>query len=256
MIQEKSNSKKAEIKKLLKSWSDKTSMHGISNIAESKSWLRRTIWILAFLVCTTYCLYCKFYLLSIFMDKTKYFFKYLSFIIPIAMIDSFLLFMQELTTTNVQNIRQNEHEFPAVTICNLNPFNTANNETKTFIEDILRENGYSLSVDNDSTAHETMSDIIALFKAGIAYQYSKKNISFETIKNMSFSLDQLLVSCSFKGSTCDAKNFTHFFSYEYGNCYIFNARASDENEQKDALRIHTGQMYSLKLELFSGYPCN
>ncbi|KAI5131917.1 amiloride-sensitive sodium channel subunit gamma isoform X1 [Manis pentadactyla] len=45
--------------------------------------------------------------------------------------------------------------------------------------------------------------------------------------NMSYSAEELLVTCSFDGRSCDARNFTLFHHPMHGNCYTFNNR---ENE--------------------------
>ncbi|CAO2583105.1 Amiloride-sensitive sodium channel subunit gamma [Lemmus lemmus] len=42
--------------------------------------------------------------------------------------------------------------------------------------------------------------------------------------NMSYSAEELLVTCFFDGMSCDARNFTLFHHPMYGNCYTFNNR--------------------------------
>ena len=43
----------------LKKWTDHTTIHGFSNIKNSKSWVSRTVWIILVLSCMIYCFYCK-----------------------------------------------------------------------------------------------------------------------------------------------------------------------------------------------------
>ncbi|XP_060028797.1 amiloride-sensitive sodium channel subunit gamma [Erinaceus europaeus] len=45
--------------------------------------------------------------------------------------------------------------------------------------------------------------------------------------NMSYSAEELLVTCSFDGMSCDARNFTLFHHPMYGNCYTFNSRQNE-----------------------------
>ncbi|KAL6033190.1 hypothetical protein STEG23_023806, partial [Scotinomys teguina] len=42
--------------------------------------------------------------------------------------------------------------------------------------------------------------------------------------NMSYSAEELLVTCFYDGMSCDARNFTLFHHPMYGNCYTFNSR--------------------------------
>ncbi|XP_060116987.1 LOW QUALITY PROTEIN: amiloride-sensitive sodium channel subunit gamma [Heteronotia binoei] len=43
-------------------------------------------------------------------------------------------------------------------------------------------------------------------------------------KRMSYSAEELILSCSFDGMSCDARNFTSFHHPLHGNCYTFNSQ--------------------------------
>ncbi|XP_037671275.1 amiloride-sensitive sodium channel subunit gamma [Choloepus didactylus] len=45
--------------------------------------------------------------------------------------------------------------------------------------------------------------------------------------NMSYSAEELLVTCFFDGVSCDARNFTLFHHPMYGNCYTFNNKKNE-----------------------------
>ncbi|XP_062820390.1 amiloride-sensitive sodium channel subunit gamma-like [Anolis carolinensis] len=48
-------------------------------------------------------------------------------------------------------------------------------------------------------------------------------IDLEKKEKMSYSAEELLLSCSFDGNSCDARNFTSFHHPLHGNCYTFNS---------------------------------
>ncbi|XP_025711252.1 epithelial sodium channel subunit gamma [Callorhinus ursinus] len=59
------------------------------------------------------------------------------------------------------------------------------------------------------------------------YMNIMAQVPLEKKINMSYSAEELLVTCLFDGVSCDARNFTLFHHPMYGNCYTFNNR---ENE--------------------------
>uniref|UniRef100_A0ABI7ZQR9 Epithelial sodium channel subunit gamma n=2 Tax=Felis catus TaxID=9685 RepID=A0ABI7ZQR9_FELCA len=59
------------------------------------------------------------------------------------------------------------------------------------------------------------------------YMNIMAQVPLEKKINMSYSAEELLVTCFFDGMSCDARNFTLFHHPMYGNCYTFNNR---ENE--------------------------
>jgi len=169
------------------------------------------------------------------------------------MLDSFHIYLQQLRTTNIQNIHDPQHTFPAVTFCNLNTFNSSDEETKKFIESIISENGFTspLNASGNMTAHSTMSLILELSKSALAYKLSLGNISLEYIKSLGMFFDRMLVSCTFVGKSCSSDDFKYSYSFQYGNCFTFNA--APENRE-DTLTAFTGPKNALKLELFTGDP--
>ncbi|KAI4559549.1 hypothetical protein MJG53_018075 [Ovis ammon polii x Ovis aries] len=59
------------------------------------------------------------------------------------------------------------------------------------------------------------------------YMNIMAQVSQEKKINMSYSADELLVTCFFDGVSCDARNFTLFHHPMYGNCYTFNNRQNE-----------------------------
>ncbi|KAM7329275.1 hypothetical protein ACRRTK_010888 [Alexandromys fortis] len=56
------------------------------------------------------------------------------------------------------------------------------------------------------------------------YMNIMAQVPLEKKINMSYSAEELLVTCFFDGMSCDARNFTLFHHPMYGNCYTFNNR--------------------------------
>nr|XP_060642414.1 amiloride-sensitive sodium channel subunit gamma [Anolis sagrei ordinatus] len=55
------------------------------------------------------------------------------------------------------------------------------------------------------------------------YMNIMAQIDKEEKERMSYSPEELLLSCSFDGVSCDARNFTTFHHPLHGNCYTFNS---------------------------------
>lgn len=56
------------------------------------------------------------------------------------------------------------------------------------------------------------------------YMNIMAQVPLEKKINLSYSAEELLVTCFFDGMSCDARNFTLFHHPMYGNCYTFNNR--------------------------------
>ena len=129
--------------------------------------------------------------------------------------------------------------FPAVTICNLNPFVnlTEINETNLFSQasfDSQNLDYYFVE------AKENLKRVIA-------------NLSLDQQQSIGFKLNnETLISCSFNKAICDSTFFASYFDYNYGNCYTFNS--GDNNDILNTALI--GSDYGLTLEILIGDPTN
>ena len=74
------------------------------------------------------------------------------------------------------------------------------------------------------------------------------NSSQSLMKELSFDIDDILLTCYFNKIACNSSHFTRFTSYDRGNCFMFNFVATNARTSS-----HTGQYYGLKLELFAGF---
>ncbi|KAF7465946.1 Hypothetical predicted protein [Marmota monax] len=78
------------------------------------------------------------------------------------------------------------------------------------------------------------------------YMNIMAQVPLEKKINMSYSAEELLVTCFFDGMSCNARNFTLFHHPMYGNCYTFNNR---ENESILSTSMG-GSEYGLQVILY------
>ena len=80
------------------------------------------------------------------------------------------------------------------------------------------------------------------------------NVTFtdEDRYKMGFSLEEMLISCYYDGLPCATGDFRRVYTYEYGNCYLFNSGRGHGQSVRYASRV--GVNSGLRLELFVGEP--
>ena len=86
---------------------------------------------------------------------------------------------------------------------------------------------------------------ISEIKASI---YSNSSLGESFMRNISFSLEDMLLSCYYDGDECSSSNFTDFTTYDRGNCFTFNFVSTSIQTSKQL-----GSNYGLELELFNGF---
>ena len=121
---------------------------------------------------------------------------------------------------------------PAITICNINPFNER--RATSFI------------------LNETKIGKCFLISNGIEFEsclgINKSTNAFDTFtENLKNKMNEdMLISCNYNGIPCDESNFTRFWNNQYGNCYTFN---DGSNSASLIQSSSTGSQYGLKMEL-------
>ena len=210
-----------KIKNLTVNWASDNTFHGLPNIISSKTVCLKIYWLIAFLVCTTLCLTFSIYA----------FIEYYKFEVTVS-------------TTNEYEVPIN---FPAITICNLNPFSY--NRASQFISTGL---GYVnlnylmnlTSLNGNQTAISLSNDAVTALRIYANSPF----ISPDALKSLGFHIEDMLISCSFLGVSCSASDFTYLNSYEYGSCYTFNGANSTNIKQIS----NAGSKHGLSLELSTG----
>ena len=168
---------------LFAEFTESTTLHGIRNVFTEGSKIKRFIWTL-----------CVLFAASIYLIFTK------------KLITSFLSYD---VVTHVTLVNQDEATFPAVTICNFNPYR----------KEYLMET--------------KLGELMVLFPNKTHIQWREEKFfalgNFTEISMEKFTRDaahkinnyEMLYRCRFRNDPCDEQNFTQVFT-RMGLCYTFN----------------------------------
>ncbi|XP_015339996.1 acid-sensing ion channel 5 isoform X3 [Marmota marmota marmota] len=167
-----------------------TSFHGVHNIVRNRSRIRKVIWLVVVLGSVSLVVW------QIYSRLINYF--------------------TWPTTTSIEVQYVEKIEFPSVTFCNLNRFQTAAVAKFGIIVFLWHTVSKVLH-------HQEIGANSTGFKEAIDFIESHQNFSVtDFIKNNGFYLNNsTLLACEFFGIPCGPKDFKHVFT-EYGNCFTFN----------------------------------
>ncbi|KAI0240783.1 Acid-sensing ion channel 4-A [Lamellibrachia satsuma] len=243
MVEDNANDAPLDAWQLLRESTAKTGVQGMSNISEARSRARQTFW--AFVVVAGVVL--------------------LVWQVSVAMIE---YYSYPVNTRTLQHSAQ-AFNFPAVTFCNLNPMRASavgdKNIGQTFssfgkvnatdskanppkpstfpaVEDEWDDDG-ELDGSTDDLEYETET---TEFQTQERFGRLFDRLSRKQRQKAGHQLSDMLLSCSWNGRPCNAKNFTHFNNYLYGNCFTFNGVASNKN----LTTTRSGPLYGLSMRLF------
>ncbi|KAM8939461.1 acid-sensing ion channel 5-like [Pelodytes ibericus] len=140
----------------------------------------------------------------------------------------FINYISRPTTTSVTVQYVEDIEFPSVTFCNLNRFQTkavTNLSIAFFMWNIVSAVLHSPNSGNDVTDLHEVTDFLQ----------RNQNFSIkEFTKNNGFYLNNsTLLKCSYFGIPCSEKDFEHIFT-EYGNCFTFNHNGTPSRRASSA----------------------
>ena len=202
-----------------KDWCIHSTFDGLSGLVRTNIIIIRVIWICSLLICSFLCVY-----------------------FVVTMTYGFFSF-KVITTIKVQ--KNSIVDFPAVTICNLFPFDKRN--AKGFIDSILAKNNLS-TARNVILSNMNPKLINTLIKSNIASQPNS------TLKQkFGFDLDYMLLGCFFNGEECNSSDFIWRYDYDFTNCYTFNS-GYDQNGNKVKIKTinEAGSDRSFRVELLIG----
>lgn len=189
-------SSNGHVKEILVRSCEETTAHGLAPLVRRESWLIRIVWIVCTLASTAVC-------------------AYLIALVIIA-------YLSYDTVTSTEQVRLLTTDFPAVTICSLNPL--ATNESVSFVHDLFISNQL---VNNSLELEYLLSNIAAdktlVFKYFAVTNALDPNRSDEFRKSLGYSMKDMLISCSYNLIDCSADDFSWFFDVLYGNCFTFNS---------------------------------
>ncbi|RMZ95146.1 acid-sensing ion channel 5 [Brachionus plicatilis] len=207
---------------IFKEWSQNISVQGIPNIVREKNPIVRGMWLVLFLASNALC------------------------ILTIAV--SVIIYLKYDVVTTIRVVEKDFLPFPAVTVCNTNPFVTeaafeqvqsllkANNLTNftkpTLFDQILSENYTSLFLNYN---------MLRLF--GATYLKSLFN---DQKKSFAIPFSNIVTQLSMP---CDQNDWIGYFDSFFGYCYRFNSEKSRIKRS-----FHTGKYNGLMLEIHVGIP--
>lgn len=173
------------------------------------------------------------------------------------------------TNSNSANLSEMPTNFPAIDVCNVNPYDGNSaifatvTETQASDDTPDSSDGSSYdgsSYDDDSsdrsvywraasTASTTYTNITSQNNlALIALENRAQNNASFNLAQYGYNITSMLLSCRFKGVTCSASDFTMYHNFYHGNCYRFNG-----DNGKGVLQSNKpGWRYGLQLELYTG----
>ena len=217
---------------IFRKWTESTTIHGFPNIFQTKSITIRIMWIICFLASNAFCCY-------IISTNIMNYFKY------------------EVVTA-IKNIQKDSLPFPAVTVCNANPFVTK--EGLKYVSSFLQQNNFTNFPDLELNIFGEIDYPRIFFNYNfIRYMTStlSKAIEAEMKKMFSFSFKEMFISCLFNLEPCNENNWEWHYDYFYGNCYRFNTGKNFKGEKINISFINNAGKYNgLMLELFAGMPNN
>lgn len=137
---------------------------------------------------------------------------------------SILTYFEYETVTKTDQVYLLSTEFPAVTVCNINPFMT--NSSVEFIDQLFYKN----HIWNSTNPNDYFANISA--NAFGVYKYfastnaldPKRTDAFR--KSLGHQMDEMLFSCSYNFQSCSPSDFYWFYDIQYGNCFTFNSGIS------------------------------
>ncbi|XP_075534963.1 acid-sensing ion channel 1-like [Dermacentor variabilis] len=135
-------------------------------------------------------------------------------------------YFQYPLTVNIRLEDVNNVEFPAVTLCNLNPVRKSQLcGQETDLDYNLQEFLCNKSAETTVTRGED-EDQLEQFVMWLA---TKQRTEPELAKTLGHQLADLLRTCSIQGIKCDLdRMFTLVFSSRYGNCFCFHCNSNNE----------------------------
>ena len=195
----------------LESFANDTTLHG-ARFLYDKNIFRRVLWTLVLIGSFSYCIFQVYETLVAFSQRP---------------------FITKVSTSTTET---NESFFPAVSLCNLNAFNTRR------YRNALKSRKFS-----EHSIEKKIQDMLVIVnkdKKAFNDEFVKRNPEFflrqktansriVARSNLSHQIEEMLLpvspqfhSCSVNGKKCTANNFTSHMSSEYGFCYTFNSLKS------------------------------
>jgi Amiloride-sensitive sodium channel len=143
--------------------------------------------------------------------------------------------------TSVSVIFEWPHAFPEVTICNYSPL-----RYDRFIGPFLNYTNTFNITNTTDTNNFTTAQTSYIFQF-LSYKLNRS----ESLNDLFYPLDGMMISCNYNGMSCSAVNFTSFITPTYGLCYTFNAKLKDAVNDGIRYNSDNGQTGILQVRLYA-----
>jgi hypothetical protein len=206
----------AKLNNIFLEWSQSVTYHCFPKIFKEKTrFCMRFIWALIFLI---------------FSSLTCY-----------ILVNNIISYYKYSVVSTIQIVNEDSSVFPAVTICNSNPFVTKNAENLT--KYLAKE---SLGFELEKTTFDEFNKIF-IPKLGFYMNTYVNNPEYSDANRKRLGVDfaTIINSCYFDSNPCNlAADFQWFFHSSYGNCIQFNSNSLDLKTS-----ITPGKTYGLQLRI-------
>ena len=207
----------------MKKASKYTTLHGFPRIVAAENIYARLMWIIFTLLAIGFCGFMVYHTLNDYLDFD--------------------------TQSKVTEVYQQELQFPAVSICNVNPLITplASQYIKESYEEIhnvtLKDYAELLRLEEYGKNFSDLSDWF-LYRTYLP-DFAKKYPKYANTNAFGYLASEMILNCKFANSECGPEDFESFRHPIYGNCLKFNGNISNP------LTINS-QGQGLYVELFTG----
>jgi hypothetical protein len=165
----------------------------------------------------------------------------------LAVANIFITYLSWPTTVKLTTVLETPTNFPAVTICNLNNINWA------IIDSYLRPDGVLRGNLTKTNTSDAIKEVKVSQEEIRSRVIANTNLTDYDKLQYGYTIETLLLSCYYNGESCGASDFDWFYTFEYGNCFIFNGnRLNTSREIKKTSK--TGMNNGLRIEVFVGKP--
>ena len=114
--------------------------------------------------------------------------------------------------------------FPAITICDNDPFTSA--QAEKLYDSVLKANLFGLNWYSPNVVSQDLNFLVKMHAAHPAYgDQMRRALGFDK---------KLVLSCKYNQLKC-GEDLRWYYSFEYGNCWQFNARLTPTSLVKEAL---------------------
>jgi hypothetical protein len=216
MIKVEHRKKLSKLKNLILEWSQSVTYHCFPKIFKEKTrFCMRFIWALIFLIFSSLTCY-------ILVNNITSYYKY-------------------SVVSTIQIVNEETSVFPAVTICNSNPYVTK------YAENLTKELAYeSYGIDLESITFDDFNkEFIPKLGFYMNTYVNNPEYSDTNRKRLGLNFAKFINSCYFNNLPCNlTRDFQWFFHSDYGNCIQFNANAFDFKSSSSS-----GKRYGLQLRI-------